>query len=148
MKIICILQNAWGDAKLPLIFAPSTFNKSAKAIKKVCGDNKYHFANTTGVVTVTANGKPKIDPKHFKKVIKRLQSYDIILVCGKQAAQAVNDEMKAFEKLGLPIIFIPHPASRDLRNTTLQKARNLINEFETGGIESRYLKLFITNDLL
>lgn len=47
MRIICVLQNAWGDRQLPIVFCPNPFNKSAKVIRKMVGDNYYDFSNTT-----------------------------------------------------------------------------------------------------
>ena len=66
MKILCILQNAWGDRKLPITFEPNPYNHSAKVIRKMVGERNYfEFSNTTDVVTSTANAKPKTQLQAF-----------------------------------------------------------------------------------
>jgi len=120
LKVLCVLQNAWGDVSLPIIFKPNPLNKSAKTIKKIVGNNVFHFCNTTPVVTSTASGIAPIDSAHFRNVIKRMHQYDIILVCGKQAEKAVN-VFKSEMNFDIPIHFIPHPASRSLSNVMLKE---------------------------
>lgn len=123
MKILCVLQNAWGDRTLPMIFTPNPNNKSAKVIKKMVGDHKYHFSNTTIETTLTAKGKAKPDDKHFLELIKHFQNYDLILVCGVQAKKMMvkhKESMKVIPR----IVYVPHPASRSLTNVEI----NEINE--------------------
>lgn len=128
MKVICILQNAWGNSTLPYIFVPNPQNKSAKTIRKTVGENVvFHFCNTTGVITNTAAGKAPIDTTHFKEVIKRLTHYDMILVCGQQARKAVQGEIKALVALKKPIVYMPHPASRSLSNLQIAEVTKMIN---------------------
>lgn len=138
MKVICILQNAWGDRRLPVIFEPNPYNKSAKVIRKMVGtDFNIHFCNTTGVVTTTANGKPPIDETHFDSVIyaidllqKHEEGFDLILVCGKQAEKAVEmkDYKQRLEKLNIPLLVVPHPASRSLSNIQIAEINQNIIE--------------------
>lgn len=146
MKVICILQNAWGGRNIPVIFEPNPLNKSAKTIRKICGTTAliFHFSNTTGVSTETAKGKPPIDYEHFEKVIKRLQSYDVILVCGKQAQEAVKKTIDQFKILNKPVIYIPHPASRDLKNVTLEKTNLLLYKLSLDS-ERKFIELEISN---
>ena len=129
MKIICILQNAWGDRELPLVFSPNPFNKSAKVIKKMTGgDHTIYFCNTTGVVTRTAAEGAKPDYEHFEKVIKRLPEFDMILVCGKQAEATVHKYLKQIVVLNKPLIYVAHPASRSLSNIQIKLYNELINK--------------------
>lgn len=130
MKVICILQNAWGNDRLPLIFTPNPHNKSAKTIrnKLLEPDDIMHFCNTTGTVTATASGKAPIDNDHFKRVLRRIEKgqYDFILVCGKQAALAVQNHLKDVHDFCITILHIPHPASRSLSNVQLQDIKEII----------------------
>jgi sugar/nucleoside kinase (ribokinase family) len=126
MRILCILQNAWGDRSLPVVFRPNPRNKSAKVIRKMVGDHVFHFANTTDVVTPTAKGKPKPNPAHFKKVIAMIREYDMVLVCGVQAKETVHAHLDAIEAVGRPVVFVPHPASRSLSNQQILGIRRAI----------------------
>ena len=126
MKILCILQNAWGDRKLPITFVPNPYNKSAKVVKKMVGDNYYEFSNTTDVVTSTAKGKPKPNYEHFGRVIGEISKFDVVLVCGVQAAETVNKYIGEISKIGKPLLFVPHPASRNLTNQRCEEIRKEI----------------------
>lgn len=132
--VICILQNAWGDYPLPLLFAPNEGNKSCKTIRKVVGFEKtILFCNTTGVVTPTAKGKPKPDYLHFKKVLVRIRKACLgeihgILICGKQAEATCNKYLPELERLKVPIIHMKHPAARDVSNAYLQDIKNKLFE--------------------
>ena len=144
--IICILQNAWGNNYLPLMFSPNPRNKSAKIIKKLVGEKKFIFCNTTDEVAKKANGKFPIKDLHFKKVIEKINllikedKVDLILVCGKQAQAAFLRFEKEFIKMNVPNLFIPHPACRNLSNVKCKEIESTINElyyhskFETDNI--------------
>lgn len=129
MKVICVLQNAWGSYDLPIVFSPNQYNKSARTIRQKVLEPKdvMHFCNTTSVTTPTAKGKPAIDQLHFERVIKRLQSYDLILVCGNQAKEAVERNLSAIQAHGKPVLYMPHPASRTLSNAQLAEIKKLVN---------------------
>lgn len=133
MKIICILQNAWGDRELPIVFRPNPNNKSAKTIRKKLLEEHdvMHFTNTTPVVTSTASGRANIDEEHFSKVILQLTKYDIILVCGTQAKKAVDSRFKEIENLLIPLIIMPHPASRSLSNVQLSSIKEEITKIRS-----------------
>ena len=131
MKILCILQNAWGDRKLPVTFEPNPYNKSARVIRKMVGaENYYEFSNTTDVVTTTPNEKPKINYQHFEKVIAQIHEFDLVLVCGIQAAEAVNKNIGKIRSIGKPILFVPHPAARNLSNARCAEIRKQIKVYE------------------
>lgn len=130
MKVICILQNAWGDRLLPPIFVPNLRNKSAKTIRKMIPDDmRFHFCNTTPVVTPTAKGKPDIDAGYFKSIIKRFAGYNLILVCGKQAEEAVSIYNKEILSLNIPVLYIPHPACRTLSHVQINEIRGKVNSY-------------------
>ena len=126
MRILCILQNAWGDRKLPITFVPNPYNKSAKVVKKMVGDNHYEFSNTTDVVTDTPNAKPKPNYEHFEKVIGEIRKFDMVLVCGVQAAETVNKYIVKINEIGKPLLFVPHPAARNLTNQRCEEIREEI----------------------
>ena len=131
MRILCILQNAWGDRKLPVTFEPNPYNKSAKVIRKMVGvENYYEFSNTTNVVTATPNEKPKINYQHFERVIEQIHEFDLVLVCGIQAAEAVNKNIGKIRSIGKPILFVPHPAARNLSNARCAEIRKQIKAYE------------------
>ena len=131
MTILCILQNAWGDKdSLPVTFVPNPFNKSAKTIKKMVGDNFFMFSNTTDVVTKTSRKKPKPNYEHFERVIKRIKYFDLVLVCGKQAEETVKKYMVEIEVQGKPVLFIPHPAARNLTNAKCEEIREQVRKYE------------------
>jgi hypothetical protein len=127
-RILCILQNAWGDRQLPIVFRPNPNNKSAKVVKKMVGDYVFHFSNTKDEMTPTAKGKPKPNFIHFKKVIDEFINYDLILVCGKQAKDTVEKNMYIIEPFKKPLLFVPHPASRSLSNLQIAEINHKINE--------------------
>lgn len=130
MRILCVLQNAWGDRRLPITFVPNPYNHSAKVIKKMVGSNYYEFSNTTDVVTPTSHAKPKPNYAHFKRVIERMKSFDLILVCGKQAQEVVENCQSEINAIGVPLLFIPHPASRNLTNAKINDIYNQVKEYE------------------
>jgi hypothetical protein len=135
-RVICILQNAWGDRELTTVFEPNPYNKSAKVIRKMIGDNsEFYFCNTTGIVTKTAKERANIDQEHFNNVITTISltqltdhPYNLILVCGKQAEQAVKikNNIERLIDLNIPIIFIPHPAARNLSNVRISQIKQEI----------------------
>lgn len=139
MKIICILQNAWGNRELPTVFKPNPGNKSAKVIKKMVGEgNDFYFCNTTDVVTSTAAGRAPIKDEHFNKVILSLAltqitdyPYGFILVCGRQAEKAVQANVEKLKDLKIPILIVPHPASRSLSNIQINKINKIIKTYES-----------------
>lgn len=131
MRIICILQNAWGDGKLPITFEPNPYNKSAKVIRKMIGyENYFEFSNTTDVVTPTPNAKPKPNYKHFEKVIKEIRFFDLVLVCGNQAKETVEKYIDDIRALDKPILFVPHPAARNLTNVRCSEIREQVRQYE------------------
>lgn len=127
-KIICILQNAWGDGELPVTFVPNPYNKSAKVIKKMVGDIHYVFSNTTDVVTFTPNEKPKPNYQHFEKVIDEIDKFNLVLVCGNQAKETVLKYEDKIIGKNVPLIFIPHPASRSLSNVKIEEIKQEIKK--------------------
>ena len=130
MRILCILQNAWGDRKLPITFVPNPYNKSARIIKKMVGNHFYKFCNTTDEVTPTPNAKPKPNYEHFEKVIKEMHKFDLILVCGIQATETVNKYIDKINEIGVPLLFVPHPAARNLSNAKCEEIRAQIERVQ------------------
>jgi hypothetical protein len=125
MKVLCVLQNAWGNnSALPIIFKPNPGNKSARVISKILHSfDKFYFGNTTPVVTANASGRPEIDLVHVTKLLKRIESFDLILVCGKRAAAAIPANTIANKH----VIYIKHPAARDLSNLEIAKYKKQID---------------------
>ena len=122
MKVLCLLQNAWGDRQLPPVFKPNEGNKSAKTLRKIIGkDNIMHFCNTTIKMTETASGIQPAEEAHVKHLLVRAQRYDVLLVCGKQAKSAFN-KWKS-DTLTTPVIFMKHPAARNLSNVECAEIR-------------------------
>ena len=131
MLILCILQNAWGNRILDVTFEPNPFNKSAKVIRKMVGyENYFEFSNTTDVVTPTPNAKPKPNYEHFEKVIKEIKRFDLVLVCGNQARETVEKYIDKIKAIGKPLLFVPHPAARNLSNVRCAEIREQIREYE------------------
>lgn len=130
MRILCILQNAWGDRKLPVTFVPNPYNKSARVVRKMVGNNYFRFSNTTDVVTNTPNAKPKPNYEHFEKVIGEIHKFDLVLVCGVQAKETVNKYIEKINAIGVPLLFVPHPAARNLSNKHCQEIRTEIRKSE------------------
>ena len=90
------------------------------------GEHTYRFSNTTNEWTQTANGKPKPNFEHFKKVIEHINDYDLILVCGLQAKQTVDKFKEEILSYGKPLMFVPHPAARNLSNVKIAQIRQQI----------------------
>ncbi len=133
MKIACILESAWGngDTEYPLFFEPNPLNKSAKTIKKMVGENKFWFCNTTNEVGFCASDKKKPNDEHFLKVIDGLKDYDLILVCGRQAEGMVSKYFELIHGAGKPIVITPHPASRSLSNAQISTINKIIEEYKS-----------------
>lgn len=127
--VACLLQNGWGSDRLPILFKPNPYNKSAKVINKL--SVSAYFCNTTAVVTSTAKGFADIDNKHVKKVIAKLRSkyglFKVLLICGKQAEKAFNNNIEDFKLLNIPCIIMKHPAARDLTNISLKSINDYIS---------------------
>lgn len=132
MRILCVLQNAWGDRELPSIFIPNPLNKSAKVIRKMVGEHRFFFCNTTPKVTATAKGCPPPDDEHFKNLVPRFARYDLVLVCGAQAKKTVEKHRSLVDNCyrNSAIMFVPHPASRSLSNIQIAEIRQKIEEYE------------------
>ena len=94
------------------------------------GDNFFEFSNTTDVVTKTSSEKPKPNYEHFQRVIKRIKYFDLVLVCGKQAEETVKKYMAEIESYGKPVLFIPHPAARNLTNAKCEEIREQVRKYE------------------
>lgn len=121
MKILCLLQNGWGFRGKHIAFAPNPLNKSAKTMRKVCGLHVMHFANTTAKFGITPDVRLPIDPVHMEHLASKVMPrYDLVIVCGKQAYAAVCNVQTP---MAVPMLAMPHPASRTLRNTTLDQVR-------------------------
>lgn len=118
MKVLCLLQNGWGSRGASVVFKPNPLNKSAKRLRKLIGEGiVMHFCNTTAHFTSHANQALPIDAKHVTHLIKCVMpSYDVLIVCGKQATKAVQG-------LHLPIthMLLKHPAARDFSNKDLEQ---------------------------
>ena len=100
-------------------------------IRKMVGaENYYEFSNTTDVVTATPNEKPKPNYQHFEKVIEQIHKFDLVLVCGIQAAETVNKNMGKIRSIGKPILFVPHPTARNLSNARCAEIRKQIKAYE------------------
>lgn len=69
-----------------------------------------HFCNTTILTADNANGRYPIDELHMKELVHRMKEYHLIIICGRQAALAFA---KYEYGIGVPVIYIPHPASRN-----------------------------------
>lgn len=124
IKTLCILQNAWGNWTLPIIFKPNHLNKSCKTIRKVIGETHVmHFSNTTPVVTPTASGRAKPDDEHIKELLRRIEPYDIVIICGEQALKAMSNH-----RINKHTIIMKHPASRNLSNVEIAEIRDDYNE--------------------
>jgi len=133
MKILVILQNAWGGRKelYQPIFHPNPYNHSAKVMRKIVGDeNEFFFCNTTDEVGARANVHYKTNDEHFKRLIPLMKNYDIIFVGGRQAETAVRNHMDKIKSFGKPIIFNPHPAARNLTNKRCYAIRRVIEIYE------------------
>ncbi len=129
MKILCILQNAWGwdgsehAEAMRLFFRVNPRNKSGKRMYGICEGHDMYFTNASTTITATASGKGKTDIENLKEAVKA-QEYDLYIVCGSQAAEAVNKISE--EHINGVIIFMPHPASRNLTNKLCYEVKSLI----------------------
>lgn len=132
MKILCVLQNAWGDGRVPLVFKPNPQNKSAKNIKKMVSPHTFYFSNTTGEVTISANMRAKPDYSHFKELLSHFKYYDLILVCGTQAKNVVHKFLKECQSENDNILFVPHPAYRALSKVMISDINKLVNNTLNG----------------
>lgn len=130
MKILCLLQNSWGNRKEILgciSFIPNPKNHSARVIRNLVGNNYFEFSNTTVKSSLRANQVLPPDLDHLKKVIEYSEQFDLILICGKQAKEAI---LKCNFKLNVPYLFIPHPASRNFSKNKRNNIKLKIRRYE------------------
>lgn len=129
--VVCILQNAWGDRELPLLFIPNEENHSCKRLRKMV-TGRLLFGNTTHVVTRSAKEKAETNEKHFLKVIREIDSLKehlkCILVCGNQAQKIFIKHLEKFQEINTPYFFIRHPAARNWRKEDFEETYKMIEE--------------------
>ena len=137
MKTLVVLQNAYsydplGERKIPFVVWLHAFLK-CKTGKLFCyffGERKsvfdkvskqeLHFINTTKSWGVGSKSKLKPDIEYVKNEIETFQP-DFIISCGNQAKEVIQSLW-----IG-SVLYIPHPASRNLTNSLLDEARKIIN---------------------
>lgn len=96
--------------------------KSGKRLKILTDNspnNEFYFDNTTQVVTEKSNGIAPIDYDHITRVLLE-QRCDMILACGNQATEAAKKYAE------YPILSVPHPASRVLKNSLYKLAGEML----------------------
>lgn len=129
LKVLCLLQNAWGSAVTPMVFIPNPRNKSAKTLQKILPEAKIYFCNTTRRGTATAAGRLPVDPDHMDKLMRHIiqtRRYKCLVVCGKQALNAIDIYVGDLGMAGIPVFYTKHPAARDLSNVECDQYRATI----------------------
>lgn len=138
MSVLCLLANAWGNGSEKItIFRPNRNNVSARRMYKICDPHSMYFGNVSPQWQSNPNTKGKTCLVHTEKVLTRL-SYDAVIVCGKQAREAVEElswsqsTRDIFETMS--IIYMPHPASRTLTNALCDGVKRELNALIEEGL--------------
>jgi hypothetical protein len=102
--------------------------KSGRRLKIIIDNspnNEFYFDNTTQAVTEKSNGIAQIDYNHITTVLAE-QKCDMILACGNQATEAAK------KYADYPILSVPHPASRTLKNSLYITAAKILESGFSG----------------
>lgn len=130
MKILAILQNAYTDPRRAallremLSFTINPQNLTGKKLYRITEGHELRVANACPEVFHTIRETGKTDIERLKKSVNQFK-YDLYLSCGKQSNEACNQILSDFG--GKPIIFMPHPASRNLTNALLDGVKKFID---------------------
>lgn len=133
MNILCLLQNAWGNDELPIIFEPNPYNKSARQLQHMVGkNNMIFFSNTTDEITEHSYERAEPNHEHFKKLLKLIHNsnaFDMMIVCGRQAESMVTQYEN---EINIPYVVVPHPNKRGMTkeeiNHNTERVRDLMCE--------------------
>jgi len=123
-KLMVILQNAYGvEEGYEPSFELDSFKNchTGRRLRKAIPDNvDIHIINSNPSIGNNADSYFKPDNKHVSKRINEINP-DIILACGNSAKQAIDSI-----EVGVPVIKMPHPAYRALKNRTLYYVKGRI----------------------
>jgi hypothetical protein len=126
MKILVVLQNMYDysnmERKAPLLFRINPLNHSGKKLNKLIED-LFWVTNSSSILSGTgARSKTGIDKEYLQRALNYYQ-YDIIIVGGNQAKKAFN---LCDYKGKANILFMPHPATRDMTNEFFDKLKIVV----------------------
>ena len=135
MFILAILQNAMTHdvrdvgKNMPIFFTINPRNYTGKKLYKMTRGHYMVVTNACPILGYGPKSKGETDLDHIKKGIYYKfpnieKKFDMLLVCGKQAQEAVY---QIEEEIDVPIIFMPHPASRTLTNLLTDRVEEYIN---------------------
>ena len=119
-----ILQNAYGveDGYVPS-FEKENFRRchTGVRLKRAIPENiNTRIINASPLVGKKSSANFKPDREYVKRMCKEIDP-DIILACGVNAKKAVEGL-----ELTVPVIKMPHPAYRALKNETLDEVKEKI----------------------
>lgn len=138
MNIVVFLQNAWSPFWAGKVWPRESWLRALEKSRsgqrlRVMIDDLEVCEETTPIVTLTSNGKPKPDFEHISEILIRREP-KIIVACGKQA------EIALLKYKPPRFLSVPHPAHRTLTNELYHQARVLLNEGFEGQLALRQLK--------
>jgi hypothetical protein len=126
MKILVLLQNAWAyepaeawqyDSWVLALRA----SRSGQRLARIFGPcwDQVIFGNTTAKVGQGPDSRLPPDLNHVRALFNTHQP-DIVLACGQQAERVASETWPG------PLLCIPHPAYRVLKNSLLARAKKLL----------------------
>lgn len=136
MKAVAFLQNAWSKQYAGKEWERTSWLAALHASRsgqRICHviqsapNVEIWWDNTTPLVGNHPDSVIPIDYDHVRNVLNT-QKPDMVLVFGKQAAEAVKI-------CTCPIMILPHPAYRVLTNALLKKAGRKLNRGFTGVVK-------------
>jgi uracil-DNA glycosylase len=122
-RIVALLDSMWGgEGEAARYFRISPDNLSGRRLYRLCGDANLLVTNSCREMQQTAGGHGIPDPAWVTENLKRLEPFELLLVCGRVAWQAYLGVLRDYPK----VLMIDHPAARRWSNKKLDETTSQI----------------------
>lgn len=118
-KVVALLDSMWGDRAglAPIAFRINPHNLSGRRLYTLCGaDVTLRVTNSCRELQTHANGHGTPDPAYVAENLKRLEPFDLLLVCGAVAKKTYKAAGCTYQNAML----IDHPAARRWSKASIQ----------------------------
>lgn len=142
-KVLIMLQNAWSPIYAGEIWPRESWlnalhkSRSGQRLKTLVDnlkDVEVWFDNATPQVSEHPDIQLPVDIEHISSLLTIFKP-DIAVAAGKQAAEALLSIVK------VPLLIMPHPASRVVTNKLIKQAAHLImNGLDSDVVELKQLR--------
>lgn len=128
-KLLVLLQNAWGvdDGYIPSLNKKSFISShTGKRLREALPDDcKVKIRNSSPHVGSVSSSNFPPDLDYVRSEIRKIKP-DVILACGVNARIAVENV-----EVTVPVVFMPHPAYRQLSKQMTLDTKNDVMELLT-----------------